>query len=500
MLFLVVAAAGSLPAATITLAPMADTTLSQTIPDNNFGAELFVSSGSTDADALANRALLRFDIASFIPSNATIQNVTLTLNVTQSTATESSSFSLHRLLLGWGEGTKANSGGGAPASNGEATWSARLYPATLWSAPGGATPGDYVAGASATQAVMGQGSYVWGSSPALVADVQRWLTNAAQNFGWILISESEGDFGSSEKFASRENPGNGPKLVITYTLPPRPHVTIIPSADTSMLEAFPDNNAGTAALFSGGIGGDFPRTRALMQFSTEDIPADAVLTSATLGLTVYELVDDGTAHSPTFDLHRVLRPWREGNKGTYVDTFYYGAPADNAETTWNAQAFPSSLWSAPGGAAPTDYLAKISAQTVVSGFGTWYFTNLLADVQYWLAHPSENHGWILVCEQEAVDYTACRFSSREDVNLTNAPTLVVEYIPVPKIYRTELSGGQFKLYYVAQAGLASVVQYRNSLSTGNWITLTNVPATVVTQTNVISTTLPPPRFYRVGVQ
>jgi len=497
---IIAGAVSRLDAATMTLSPVADTTLSEASAGNNLGGEAFLSSGLDD-NAQVSRALLKFNIAGNVPSNATIQSVTLTLTVAHSTALTSSSFSLHRTLQDWGEGSKTNGNNGGPAGSGEATWSARFYPATLWSVAGGGSPVDYVATPSASQYVTTEGSYNFGSTSALLADVQAWLTNSAVNFGWFLISEDEFDFDTAQLFASREDTANSPKLVIEYTLPPRPHLSIIASADTSLLEPFPDNNAGTAALFAGGIGNDLPRSRALMEFSTEDIPAGAVLTSATLNLSVYELLDDGTAHTSTFDLHRMLRAWFEGNKGTYVDTFYYGDTADIGETTWNAMSFPNNLWNAPGGAAATDYSTAISSQVVISGFGTYSFTNLLADVQYWLAHPAENHGWILISEQESILWSALRFSSREDSNPTNAPTLVLEYIPVPKIYRTEVSGNQFKLYFVTELGLASQVQYRDSLFTGNWTTLTNLPPLSVTKTNVISTPLAgPQRFYRVSVQ
>src|SRR3982074_285786 len=121
-------AADEMKAATVVLPPSADTSLSQTSPNNNFGGEPFFTSGST-VDLVLNRALLKFDIASYIPSNATIQSVSLTLTVTQSISLEASAFSLHRMLQNWGEGTKASGGNGAPATAGEATWSARISPA-----------------------------------------------------------------------------------------------------------------------------------------------------------------------------------------------------------------------------------------------------------------------------------------------------------------------------------------------------------------------------------
>src|SRR5258708_40108594 len=133
-----------LDAATMALSPVADTTLSQALSGNNLGGEAFLSSGLDD-NAQVSRALLKFNIAGNVPSNATIQSVTLTLTVAHSTALISSSFSLHRTLQDWGEGSKTNGSDGAPAGSGEATWSARFYPATLWSVAGGGSAVDYVA-------------------------------------------------------------------------------------------------------------------------------------------------------------------------------------------------------------------------------------------------------------------------------------------------------------------------------------------------------------------
>src|SRR5947209_11443572 len=93
ILFLLLAGAlEDLEAAIITLSPLADTTLSQLNPNNNFGGETSFSSGFTD-DALTNRALLKFDVASKVPSNAIIEQVTLTLTVLHSTALQPASFS-----------------------------------------------------------------------------------------------------------------------------------------------------------------------------------------------------------------------------------------------------------------------------------------------------------------------------------------------------------------------------------------------------------------------
>src|SRR5438105_954404 len=147
-----------LEAATVALSPVADTTLSQTSPDNNFGREAFLSSGVT-VDALINRALLKFDVAANVPSNATIERVVLTLTVPNSTDQVAASFSLHRVLRDWGERSKSDGGNGAAATSGEATWLARLYPANQWSVAGAGAPDDFIAAASATQLIGTEGNY-----------------------------------------------------------------------------------------------------------------------------------------------------------------------------------------------------------------------------------------------------------------------------------------------------------------------------------------------------
>src|SRR5438034_1216933 len=110
--FVVASIPARLHAATAILSPVADTTLLRINPNNNLGGEPTLVSGGT-ADALTNRALLKFDIAGAVPDNATIQSLTLTLTVVKVNPNQPpppSPFRLHRLLRDWGEGTGASSG------------------------------------------------------------------------------------------------------------------------------------------------------------------------------------------------------------------------------------------------------------------------------------------------------------------------------------------------------------------------------------------------------
>jgi hypothetical protein len=78
--------------------------------------------------------------------------------------------------------------------------------------------------ASAATNVSGEGLYVW-SSPGMVADVQDWLGDASNNFGWIIRSGDEIELGAGKRFDSRNNniaAGIKPALAIDYVIVPEP--------------------------------------------------------------------------------------------------------------------------------------------------------------------------------------------------------------------------------------------------------------------------------------
>jgi hypothetical protein len=63
-----------------------------------------------------------------------------------------------------------------------------------------------------------------------------------------------------------------------------------------------------------------------------------------------------------------------------------------------------------------------------------------------------------------------------------------------------LSGGVLQISFDAAAGLSYSVQYRNSLTAGTWLTLTNIPAASVSQLIQVGDPISgnnPMRFYRL---
>jgi hypothetical protein len=200
------------------LPPIADTGLLESNPGNNLGALSNVPSGTTPMGR--SRALYKFDLTQ-LPANATISTASLLLNVTTAPGGGVGSiFGLNRLLKDWGEGSGGPALSGTPANTNEATWTNRFYPGVPWTTAGGGPATDFVTISSSTNFVDAVGSYSFASTPALVSDVQLWLTNPATNFGWMLISQNEGTPFTVRRFATREDALLTPVLTLHYLAPP----------------------------------------------------------------------------------------------------------------------------------------------------------------------------------------------------------------------------------------------------------------------------------------
>ena len=204
----------------------ADTSLIEVAPENNNGGQAWVLAGRTQNGPYV-RGLYRFELNN-IPPHAIIQSAVLQLDVTgQPGDMESvnSTFSVHRMLQPWGEGTNnatSNPGQGTPATPGGATWLHRFFPTNTWAAPGGASGIDYVSEGSSFQQIEDpdHSPYRFNSTPEMVADVQAWLSNPETNFGWMLIGGDNLIF-TARRFGSREDPNALPLLEVSYTVPLR---------------------------------------------------------------------------------------------------------------------------------------------------------------------------------------------------------------------------------------------------------------------------------------
>ncbi len=201
----------------MSIGPSKDNTLYESVSgaiSNGSGSYIFT--GATRRGE-ARRALIAFDVASTIPAGATVQSVSLTLNVSQTTAGPEP-VSLHAVSADWGEGSSAafaNEGGGAPAEAGDATWTHTVVGGAAWATPGG----DFDATPSATLTVGSMIPHTWDSTERMVADVQRWLDVPGGNFGWVLIG-NESSTRTAKRFDSRENFEESLRPVLTVTYLP----------------------------------------------------------------------------------------------------------------------------------------------------------------------------------------------------------------------------------------------------------------------------------------
>lgn len=213
------ASLSTLSAATVTLNPVADTSLMQNNPNNSLGEQLSIPAGTT-AGGAPTRILLRFDPSASIPANAVITSASLKMVVNKENfVAPDVQFELHRMLVDWVEGSGAGQTG-EPASAGETTWNKRVVPGVNWGAPGGQAGVDFSTAVSATKLITSPGSQTFATSAALVSDVQAWVSSPASNFGWMLLCSTESRSSTARRFASREDTVSAPVLTVTFDAPP----------------------------------------------------------------------------------------------------------------------------------------------------------------------------------------------------------------------------------------------------------------------------------------
>jgi hypothetical protein len=253
-------------------------------------------------------------------------------------------------------------------------------------------------------------------------------------------------------------------------------IYLAPSADTSLLEAFPTHNFGGQTYFNAGTTQNYTKNRGLVKFDVaSQLPLHAKIVSAALTLDVQHTPSDGDSPS-TFELHRVLRDWGEGNKNGSPPSL--GAEASFGEANWYYRfADTTNTWGSPGGEADIDFSSVSSGEQFVYGtlFSPYTFENnphMTADVQSWLVQPTNNFGWILLTQDESLNFSARRFASRESGY--GVPLLAVEYF-VPVIRDIALQEKKVRIRFSTEAGQAYTVQYSNMLHPNTWTVLTNVP-------------------------
>lgn len=277
----------------------------------------------------------------------------------------------------------------------------------------------------------------------------------------------------------------------------------ITAADTSLLEVAPNNNHGGFFGMNSGTTQNFQLTRALFRFDLSSLPTNTVVLSAALQLAVTRQPDEPPP-TISFGLRRMLRPWGEGDKNPppVSPTAGSGLPATAGEATWNHAFFPTNAWSTPGGTSGVDFSATESSFKEVYGVdqSPYLFPNtpeMIDDVAAWIVQPQTNFGWMLLCNEEHLNFSARRWGTREDAN--NPPLLTLEYLVPPVVQIVKTNSAQTRLQFTAWADHTYDVLYRNSLTTGSWLPLTNLVAAPTNYVAVVfDFTSVTQRFYRVS--
>ncbi|WP_282035956.1 DNRLRE domain-containing protein [Saccharicrinis aurantiacus] len=167
--------------------------------------------------------------------------------------------------------------------------------------------------------------------------------------------------------------------------------------------------------------------RALLQFdlsTTSLLETNSVIDSVILCL----YFDRTSGASSSINLHQVLSKWTEG-KSFFLGG--QGAPSDTSDVSWYYSSYYNTKWNKPGG----DYVLEPSATTEVGtdkeyGFKYWTSKKMTQNVRYWLNHPNENYGWMLIGDEEkAGGGTTKRFYSKDYFgnDSTNIPTLKIYF-------------------------------------------------------------------------
>jgi hypothetical protein len=211
-------------------------------------------------------------------------------------------------------------------------------------------------------------------------------------------------------------------------------IILEPSLDNSLYETLIDegeqkhelSNGVGNYLFAGrtaGVAG-FKLRRALLQFDlSANLPADAEILF--VSLSIYQSKSPPDSSSVEMNLHRVLQAWGEGSSMAF-GAEGQGNPAQAGDATWHHSKFPTDLWGTSGG----NFDQTASATTLLGQDSMHYSWScndaLLADLNYWIANPGMNFGWIIMGGEDT-NSSARRFNSRHNDKLDQRPKLTLVY-------------------------------------------------------------------------
>jgi hypothetical protein len=281
-------------------------------------------------------------------------------------------------------------------------------------------------------------------------------------------------------------------------------ISLLPVADTTLLEVKPTNSTGGLEWFSSGTTQNYTRNRGLVKFDVaRALPAGTRILGVTLNVRVTQIPRDGF-NGVSFSLRRMLVSWGEGtNVIENPDTPGFGAPASPGDATWNHRfSHTTNTWTTPGGEEGVDYSATSSALVGVESTDPYSFESFPSakeDVQLWLDQPELNFGWMIKCESEEVNFTARRFGSREFGDPNTSPVLNIIFRAPPRFSKIEATNGAVALSMVLEEGFSYRVEAQSSLAATNAWTLLQDLGAIAQTTNVtlVDPMAAPQRFYRI---
>jgi len=227
---------------------------------------------------------------------------------------------------------------------------------------------------------------------------------------------------------------------------------LAPSADTYISTHFPGPNGEGADMVIGtqGSRAGFAQNRGLVRFDLSSIPAGAHVDSVSFEISLTK----SPSFPPTanYQLHRFLTDWSE------------------SDATWGMRTV-SDEWMSPGAEAGTEYSTNVSGSALIGSTGTFPFsgTGMATDVEFWIANPTANRGWLIKTEDESVELTARRVAA--------GPHLIVNYtvVAAPHIDSVALNNGQFCASFQARTGKRYVLERRADVDSGGWTEVANLP-------------------------
>lgn len=284
-------------------------------------------------------------------------------------------------------------------------------------------------------------------------------------------------------------------------------ITLAPTADATLIEAMPENSLGGASFLNAGTTQNYTRNHGLIRYDPrQKIPPGARITSVRMTLEVLQRPRDGFA-ALQLGLYRLLQPWGEGiTLPVRPDTSPgLGGPAADGDATWTHRFFnTTNTWAEPGGAPGIDFNAAPSVAILVFSVddSPYEFPStppLVADVQSWLDAPELNFGWMLRPVDEAPNFTARRYGSREG---DLPPVLFVEYVdttPRPlSLSATRLPDGARALVFQQPAGSSLRLEQSVDVALPAWTTVREFPAAAAVEERSVSLeNVEPTVFYRL---